>query len=144
MSVLGIFIHLKQYGMDRDHLSDSDWVLTISAHFLSNFDPNLTNCTLQMTMKTLKLACYHSLMSVLRICIHSNQCGNRKGSIEWPKVGIWSFQPIFHQFWGKFVHYHPSNDHETLKTFLLEALMSVLCICIHSTQLSDSMWEFDH
>ena len=56
MSVQGILIQLNQYGMDRDHLSDSGWVLTISAHILGNFGPNLANCIPQMTMKTPKFA----------------------------------------------------------------------------------------
>ena len=56
VSVLGIFINLHQYGTDSNHLSDSGWVLTISAHILGNFGPNLANCIPQMTMKTPKFA----------------------------------------------------------------------------------------
>ena len=73
MSVLGIFICLKQYGMDRDHLSDSGWVLTMSAHFLRNFGPNLANYTPQITMKPLKLVYYHALTSDLGIFIRLKQ-----------------------------------------------------------------------
>ena len=73
MSVLGICIHSNQLGMDRDPLSDPRWEFDLFGLFFSNFGPNPANFTPQMTMNTLKLVYYHALMSVLGICIHSNQ-----------------------------------------------------------------------
>ena len=70
-----IFIHSNQYGIDRDYLSDSGWVLTISTHFLGNFGPTLANYTPQITTKPLKLVYYHALTSVSGICINSTQYG---------------------------------------------------------------------
>ena len=65
-------------GGDFDHFS----------LFFSNFGPNLSNFTPQMTMNSTKTSLLSALKSVLGICIHSNQLRMDRGQLSDPRWGF--------------------------------------------------------
>ena len=91
MSVLVICIHSNQFGVKTGHFSDPMWDIDNFSLFEGYFGPNLANFSSQMTLNTLKRVYYHSRMSVIGICIISNQLRMEREHFSDPRLDFDNF-----------------------------------------------------
>ena len=78
-------------GWNGGHFNDFVWDFDDFSLFEGFFGPNLANFSPGMTLNTLERVSYHSLMSVIGVCIISNQLRMERDHFSDPRLDFDNF-----------------------------------------------------